>query len=97
MSCEKQLKFVWDFMKLNRRIQCSGRAQYGQIRGRPRYEQNYRTDYRRGNFRGNERMYKKFNDRIVEGNIEEIIEMTTIIAKEVGVGLKKDNFQRVII
>ena len=36
------------------------RIQYGQNRGRPRYEQNYSNDYRRGNFRGNVRTYQRF-------------------------------------
>ena len=50
----------------DRRIQFSGRSQYGQnYRGRPRYEQDYRNNFRRGNFRGNIRMYQNQNrDRI---------------------------------
>ena len=40
---------------------------------------------------------KIVEDRIVEKDIEEIIVMKTIIEKEIGVGLEKDQFQRVII
>ena len=36
------------------------KIQYGQNRGRPRYEQNYRDNYRRQNFKGNVRMYQNF-------------------------------------
>ena len=78
----------------------SGRIQYGQNRARPRYEQNYRNDCRRGKFRGNMRTHHNFgrqNSRIVEEDIEEVIEMKIIIEKEVGVGLEKDHFQGIII
>ena len=37
------------------------RIQYGQNRGRPRYEQNYRNDYRRGNLKNNMRTYQNFD------------------------------------
>ena len=57
----------------DRRIQFSGRIQYGQnYRGRPRYGHGYRNDLRRGNFRDNARTYQgqNFKDHIqtlVEG------------------------------
>ena len=44
----------------DRRIQFSGRIQYGQKEVGLGYEQNYRNDYRRGYFRGNMRMYQHF-------------------------------------
>ena len=48
----------------DRRIQFSGRVQYGQnYGGRPKYEQNYRNNYRRGNVRGNVRVYQNQNFR----------------------------------
>ena len=40
---------------------------------------------------------KILEDRIVEEDIEEIIGMKIITEKEVGVGLEKDYFQRIII
>ena len=70
----------WD-----RRISFSERIQYGQNnRDRSRYNQNYRGDFWRGNFRGNCDQI-----RIIEVEIEEIIEM--IIMKEVEVGLGRDS------
>ena len=79
----------------DRRIQFSGRIQYGQnYRGRPRYGQNYRNDFRRGNFRGSAKAKQNQNfeeDRIVEVDIEETIGMK--IMKEVEDGLEKGHIQ----
>ena len=48
----------------DRRIQFSGKIQYGQnYRGRPRYGQSYRNDFRRGNCRGNMTAYQNQNCR----------------------------------
>ena len=49
---------------IDRRLQCSGRIQYGQnYRGRLRYGQSFENDNGRRNFRGNARMYQRQNLR----------------------------------
>ena len=68
----------------DRRILFSGRIQYGQdTRDRPRYNQNYRSDFSRGNLQSN----KILEAKIIEVDIEEIIEMINMKEVEVGLGI----------
>ena len=65
------------------------RAQYGQnYRRRSQCDQNYRSDFRRGNFR----RCKIIEVRILEGDIEVNLEMTTL--EEVEVDLNRRTVYR---
>ena len=71
-----------------RKIQFSGQGTGGL-----RYEQIIGEEL----FGSNMRLYQILEDRIVEENIEEIIEMKIIAEKDIGVRLQTGHFQGILI